>query len=336
MCAEYYEQVLGCTPRRSPVRDLALSLRLCDRQHVRGAADGREQHPAGALGHRAERRRDGGALQADRAAQRARGLSPAARSRPGADARRSARFAISSRPASGCRRKSGTRGRRRAAIRSSTGSAARNGLHDHRQHAGAPPARLVRPCDAERGAAHRRRRRRALSARPDTHRAAGGAHAVGLRRLPRGRRRSSTRRRIGRPERFRPDGWFATGDEYLRDADGFYHHRGRTGDMLRVSGIWISPSEIEDALAGIASIAESAAVLGESEIGLAEIVLYVVPARRRATAAAAVGRGARAAVAGAAGLQAAAALRGGRRPAAHRHRQGPAPQAARALRRDQH
>jgi acyl-coenzyme A synthetase/AMP-(fatty) acid ligase len=79
-------------------------------------------------------------------------------------------------------------------------------------------------------------------------------------------------------EQFRPDGWFATGDEYLRDADGFHHHRGRTGDMLRVSGIWISPSEIEDALAGQAGIAESAAVLGESEIGLAEIVLYVVPA----------------------------------------------------------
>src|SRR5262245_13648695 len=47
-------------------------------------------------------------------------------------------------------------------------------------------------------------------------------------------------------ERFRPDGWFATGDEYLRDPDGFYHHRGRTGDMLRVSGIWISPAEIQD------------------------------------------------------------------------------------------
>ncbi len=86
----------------------------------------------------------------------------------------------------------------------------------------------------------------------------------------------------GPPQRpdpqFKPDGWFSTGDEYVRDADGFYHHRGRTGDMLRVSGIWISPSEIEDALAGEATIVESAAVLGESEIGLAEIVLYVVPA----------------------------------------------------------
>jgi acyl-coenzyme A synthetase/AMP-(fatty) acid ligase len=47
-----------------------------------------------------------------------------------------------------------------------------------------------------------------------------------------------------------------------------------------VSGLWVSPSEIEDALAGIGSIVESAAVLGENEIGLAEIVLYVVPAPR--------------------------------------------------------
>ena len=78
-------------------------------------------------------------------------------------------------------------------------------------------------------------------------------------------------------ERFKSGGWFATGDEYVRDADGFYHHRGRTGDILRVSGLWVSPSEIEDALAGAASVAESAAVLGENDIGLAEIVLYVVP-----------------------------------------------------------
>jgi acyl-coenzyme A synthetase/AMP-(fatty) acid ligase len=80
-------------------------------------------------------------------------------------------------------------------------------------------------------------------------------------------------------ERFKPGGWFATGDEYARDADGFYHHRGRTGDILRVSGLWVAPSEIEDALAGVGSIAESAAVLGENSIGLAEIVLYVVPAQ---------------------------------------------------------
>jgi benzoate-CoA ligase len=66
----------------------------------------------------------------------------------------------------------------------------------------------------------------------------------------------------------------------MQDADGFFHHRGRSGDMLRVSSMWVSPSEIEDALAGIPSIAETAAVLGESAVGLAEIVLFVVPTAR--------------------------------------------------------
>jgi benzoate-CoA ligase len=81
-------------------------------------------------------------------------------------------------------------------------------------------------------------------------------------------------------DRFKPGGWFDTGDEYMQDADGFFHHRGRSGDMLRASSMWVSPSEIEDALAGIASIAEAAAVLGESAIGLEEIVLFVVPAAK--------------------------------------------------------
>jgi benzoate-CoA ligase len=76
-------------------------------------------------------------------------------------------------------------------------------------------------------------------------------------------------------ERFRGE-WFATGDEYLRDEDGFYHHCGRSDDMLKVSGLWVSPSEIEDVLAEIPTITEAAAVLREGAAGLSEIVLYVV------------------------------------------------------------
>jgi acyl-coenzyme A synthetase/AMP-(fatty) acid ligase len=84
--------------------------------------------------------------------------------------------------------------------------------------------------------------------------------------------------RAHRPaERFSGD-WFATGDEYLRDEDGFYHHCGRSDDMLKVAGLWVSPSEIEDALAGIPMIAEAAAVASESAAGLSEIVLYIVAA----------------------------------------------------------
>jgi benzoate-CoA ligase len=81
-------------------------------------------------------------------------------------------------------------------------------------------------------------------------------------------------------DRFKPGGWFATGDEYMQNADGFFHHRGRSSDMLRASSMWVSPSEIEDPLAGIPSIAEAAAVLGKSAVGLEEIVLFVVPATK--------------------------------------------------------
>jgi len=55
--------------------------------------------------------------------------------------------------------------------------------------------------------------------------------------------------------RFRGE-WFATGDEYLRDEDGYYHHCGRSDDMLKVSGLWVSPCEIEDVLAGIPTVRE--------------------------------------------------------------------------------
>jgi 3-hydroxybenzoate/4-hydroxybenzoate---CoA ligase len=75
--------------------------------------------------------------------------------------------------------------------------------------------------------------------------------------------------------RFRGE-WFATGDEYLRDEDGFYHHCGRSDDMLKVSGLWVSPSEIEDVLVGIPTVREAAAVLREGAAGLSEIVLILV------------------------------------------------------------
>jgi acyl-coenzyme A synthetase/AMP-(fatty) acid ligase len=72
--------------------------------------------------------------------------------------------------------------------------------------------------------------------------------------------------------------WFSTGDQYMRDDDGFYYHCGRTDDMLRVSGLWVAPSEIEDALSGVPAVADAAAVLTQSFAGLSEILLYVVPA----------------------------------------------------------
>ncbi len=45
-------------------------------------------------------------------------------------------------------------------------------------------------------------------------------------------------------------GWTRSGDKYTRDADGYFAYQGRTDDMFKVSGIWVSPFEVESALIG--------------------------------------------------------------------------------------
>jgi benzoate-CoA ligase family protein len=54
--------------------------------------------------------------------------------------------------------------------------------------------------------------------------------------------------------------WIDTGDTYLRDADGYYHHCGRTDDMLKVGGMWCSPTEIESRLTEHPGVLEAAVV----------------------------------------------------------------------------
>ena len=46
--------------------------------------------------------------------------------------------------------------------------------------------------------------------------------------------------------------WTHTGDTYIRDEDGYYRFCGRTDEMLKVSGVWVSPFEVEER-AGVAS-----------------------------------------------------------------------------------
>ena len=43
-------------------------------------------------------------------------------------------------------------------------------------------------------------------------------------------------------------GWLRTGDRVRQDEDGFYWHEGRSDDMLKVGGMWVSPVEVENAL----------------------------------------------------------------------------------------
>jgi benzoate-CoA ligase len=54
--------------------------------------------------------------------------------------------------------------------------------------------------------------------------------------------------------------WIHTGDKYYQDADGYYWYCGRADDMLKVSGQWVSPVEVEAALIAHPAILEAAVV----------------------------------------------------------------------------
>jgi len=54
--------------------------------------------------------------------------------------------------------------------------------------------------------------------------------------------------------------WFFTGDKYWIDSDGYYWYAGRSDDMFRVSGQWVSPVEVESALAEHETVLEAAVV----------------------------------------------------------------------------
>ena len=70
--------------------------------------------------------------------------------------------------------------------------------------------------------------------------------------------------------------WTYTGDKYMRDADGYYHYCGRTDDMFKVSGIWVSPFEVEAALLSHEAVLEAAVIGKEDEDGLIKPKAFVV------------------------------------------------------------
>jgi 4-hydroxybenzoate-CoA ligase/benzoate-CoA ligase len=51
-----------------------------------------------------------------------------------------------------------------------------------------------------------------------------------------------------------------TGDKYYVDDEGYYWHAGRSDDMLKVGGIWVSPVEVESTLLSHAAVLEVAVV----------------------------------------------------------------------------
>jgi benzoate-CoA ligase family protein len=76
--------------------------------------------------------------------------------------------------------------------------------------------------------------------------------------------------------RVKVDGWVATGDKFFCDADGYYHYTGRSDDMIKVSGMWVSPVEVENALLADSRIAEVAVVGVDDGAGLVKPIAYVV------------------------------------------------------------
>jgi len=72
------------------------------------------------------------------------------------------------------------------------------------------------------------------------------------------------------------DGWFGTGDMVRCDADGYFYFCGRGNDMLKVGGIWVSPSEMESALVAHPDVLEAAVIGAEDENQLIKPKAFVV------------------------------------------------------------
>ncbi|HSC62262.1 MAG TPA: benzoate-CoA ligase family protein [Caldimonas sp.] len=71
-------------------------------------------------------------------------------------------------------------------------------------------------------------------------------------------------------------GWTKSGDKYVRDADGYYTYSGRSDDMLKVSGIWVSPFEVEATLMQHPAVLECAVIGIEDGEGLTKTKAFVV------------------------------------------------------------
>jgi benzoate-CoA ligase len=70
--------------------------------------------------------------------------------------------------------------------------------------------------------------------------------------------------------------WTRTGDKYFEDEDGYYVYCGRSDDMMKVSGMYVSPAEVEAALIAHEDVLEAAVVGAPDENGLTKPKAFVV------------------------------------------------------------
>jgi acyl-coenzyme A synthetase/AMP-(fatty) acid ligase len=71
--------------------------------------------------------------------------------------------------------------------------------------------------------------------------------------------------------------WYRTRDVYVRDADGFYYHRGREDDWFKVAAMWVNPVDVEQACLEHPGVLEAGVVGAEDEGGLVKPFLFVLP-----------------------------------------------------------
>ena len=70
--------------------------------------------------------------------------------------------------------------------------------------------------------------------------------------------------------------WVRTGDKYRREPDGSFWYAGRADDMLKVSGMWVSPAEVESALAEHPAVVEAGVVGAADRDELVKPLAFVV------------------------------------------------------------
>ncbi|HEX9879256.1 MAG TPA: benzoate-CoA ligase family protein [Candidatus Binatia bacterium] len=70
--------------------------------------------------------------------------------------------------------------------------------------------------------------------------------------------------------------WLKTGDTYYRDEEGYFWYCGRSDDMLKVGGMWVSPIEVENTLMEHAAVLEAAVTGAVDKDGLIKPKAYVV------------------------------------------------------------
>jgi benzoate-CoA ligase family protein len=70
--------------------------------------------------------------------------------------------------------------------------------------------------------------------------------------------------------------WFRTGDKYFQDEEGYFWYAGRSNDVFKVHGLWLSPAEVESVLIEHPAVREAAVVAREDQDGLTKAAAYVV------------------------------------------------------------